>query len=85
VNPDIRGLRTTRPPMTVRRSSLAIALALGAVGLLTPIYLLYARGVRTPSNPGGPFMQMQNESGIISRMGVHSVDETVSKVQALLK
>lgn len=82
----VRTLKRGEVP-AVRPSTLAIALALAlaAVGLLMTYYLVHADQRDWPSNPKGHVMQMQNDSGIISRPGRRSVDETVAKLRALLE
>ena len=72
--------------LEIRPSALAIGLALvlAVVGLLMTGYLLYARNAAWPSNQKGQTMQTPTESGIITRPGAHSVDETVAKLRDLL-
>ena len=73
--------------LDIRPSALAIALALAlaVVGVLMTIYLLRAANVTWPSNQKGPSMQTQNDSGVITRLGTYSVEETVVKLRALLE
>lgn len=68
----------------VSRLAIALALALAVAGLLMTFYLLYTRNV-TWSNEKGRMMQTKTDSGIVSRPGALSVDETVARLQALLE
>lgn len=64
---------------------IALALALAVFGLLMTFYVLYARTIAGPPNQRGQTMQTRNDSGIVSRLGSRSVDETVARLQKLLE
>jgi uncharacterized protein (DUF302 family)/uncharacterized membrane protein YidH (DUF202 family) len=72
--------------LAIRPSKLAISLALvlAAIGIVMAIYLVHARGTVDPSNPKGGTMSQAN-SGIVTRPGSLSVDDTVAKLRAMLQ